>query len=152
MDLCEVVLEASFSCKASSSSFGSLRLSCGVVPQALCKGSGCRLEGYGLVESEPSLCGEGSPENRVRPLWRWLTFVVTTPLQRRRTSPQKEGTTGITSSSPCAPRSVTSILLLPYIFILLRIALCASCHIGKFTLVAYLENLPILVKPNLKKN
>ena len=29
---------------------GSLQFGCGVVPQALCKGFGCRLEGYRLVE------------------------------------------------------------------------------------------------------
>ena len=36
---------------------GSLQLSCGVVPQALCKGSGFRLEGHRLVECELGLCG-----------------------------------------------------------------------------------------------
>jgi hypothetical protein len=71
----------------------------------------------------------------------------TTPLQRRRTSPQKEGTTGIIPRvSACFtigyfyPFTIPSLLVSCYLLL--------ACHIGKFTIVAYLENLPFVSSLN----
>ena len=44
------------------------------IAPTLCKGIGRRLQGHRLVESELAFV-IGSPENRVRPLWRWGDLV-----------------------------------------------------------------------------
>ena len=74
----DLTLSARFCVVETLGDLGSLQLSCGVVPQALCKGSGRHLEGHRLVERELTfvVC---SPENRVRPSWRWLVFVTPHP-------------------------------------------------------------------------
>ena len=74
----------------------------------LCVKVSCRLQGHRLVESELAFVA-CSPENRVS-LCGVGGLCGTTPLQRRRTSRNKEGTTGI---HPCV---FVSPLLLPLSF------------------------------------
>jgi hypothetical protein len=72
----------------------------------LCVKVSCRLQGHRLVEHELAfvVC---SPENRVS-LYGVGVLCGTTPLQRRRTSHNKEGTTGI---YPCVFVSPLQLLL-----------------------------------------
>jgi hypothetical protein len=104
-----------------------IQLSCGCVPQAPCKGfvvpaipplSGIELASVACSrENKVSLCGVG----RLR---------VTTPLQHRRTSPQKEGTTGI---HPCVSGLHSSVISFPYLYLASYLFTCMLVTYRKFT-------------------
>ena len=91
--------------------------------------------------------GRGSSENRVRPFVA-LEFETHTPPTRR--TPLKRRNSGIHPLSPRASRSVN-----PFSLVITRIVLsiALTCHIDKFTVVAYLKNLPLcqaLIEKELK--
>jgi hypothetical protein len=121
-------------CKSSMLIIGGLLLC--VVPQPLCKGFGRRLQDHHLVEHALTSVA-CSPENRVS-LCGVDGFLVTTTLQRRRTSLKKEETMTI---HPCVSMAVISCLYL-YLyycapcFVYLVIQVCStSCISSKPTLL-----------------
>jgi hypothetical protein len=68
-----------------------------------------------------------SPENKVN-LCGVGRLCVATPLQRRRTSPQKEGTTGI---HPCVSGLCFTALSYPYLYLVRVFHTCLlACHVG----------------------
>ena len=76
----------------------------------------------------------------MKPLW-LLSHCVDSHLSNEMYSPKKEEL-GNTSLSPRALTSVTAILVYHIYFVYL--AWLLACHIGKFTVVAYLENSPLV--------
>jgi hypothetical protein len=79
----------------------------------------------------------------VRPLWSWLGLCGNHNAPTRRTLILEELEN--TSSSPRVSPSVSSILNSA---LLVSYLLVVACHIGKFTIVAYLENLPFMSSLN----
>jgi hypothetical protein len=124
---CKWLIDSSLWCSSLRGFLGSLQLSCGCVPQALCKGF--------VVPSIPPLSGNElasvacSPENKVS-LSGIGGLCVTTPLQRRCTSPQKEGTIGI---HPCVSGLHSSIISFPYLYLASYLFTCMLVTYRKFT-------------------
>jgi hypothetical protein len=103
---------------------GSLKLSCGIVLQPLCKCFGRHLQDHHLVERELASMA-CSPEKQGEPLWCWWTSCH---LSNINVLPNKEGATGYTSS--CLHCSY--LMPLPSLLSLFSL-LVVSCHFGLLT-------------------